>query len=203
MRKEATVTTILKRIYHPVRYLLMSEVQEFYGKGFRTIDYMAMGLSPVKGLHLEGIEVKKKRLDWIREMKTPEKSKAILQYCDKFWLLTVGSDIATINEIPENWGWMEIIDGQIYIRKEAPMLDPIAMSKAFLSRLMIKASSKEGWVKDEDVESIKKYVANVARLEAEEKQYETEDKYEDLLKTVQKYQKETGIDITKWQFSTQ
>lgn len=192
------ILRILYRGYFGNNYLIVEEVGTAYRLGVRYLDYVVMDMSIKRGLHLHGIEMKRSRADWYNELKNPQKGETAMQYCDYFWLLTVGEDIVKEEEIPDRWGWMEIKNGRNVIRKEAKQLDPIPLSRYFFGRLINRASCKLGYVR---IDSIKDNFVTVGwdskkaavLLEAAKIQHE----YDKLLKKLVEYKEETGIDLTR------
>lgn len=72
----------------------------------RYADAMALGLWPSSGLPLIGFEVKASRGDWLRELKQPEKAKAIQRYCDH-WFIVAPEGVVKLDELLPHWGLYE------------------------------------------------------------------------------------------------
>lgn len=70
----------------------------------RTIDAMAWGLWPSRGLLVDAFEVKCSRADWLRELKDPAKADAFADCADRFWIVAANGDVVKDGELPEGWG---------------------------------------------------------------------------------------------------
>lgn len=151
--KKQTLDILLKK-FPPNEYALMAEVRDAAGFGAsRSADFLLMGLWPSRGLDMIGIERKSYRGDWLSELKKPQKAENIYQYCDRWYLLTDNENVARIEEIPINWGWMHInVDGKLKVIKEAPKINPIPISKSFLACLLKRSACKDGWVTAQSID---------------------------------------------------
>ncbi len=197
---------IMKSVYEILRckfpekeYALLQEVSDAAGfSRSRSADYMIMSLYPSRGNSLSGVELKSHRGDWLNELKKPDKAENIFQYCDYFWLLTDGDNIAKLEEIPETWGWMSIKGGRISIMKVAPKLSPKPITKSFLAALLKRATDKsnfihrssiEGEIKNAVEQGINKRAANFEDLK---------NKYDELSTYVSEFEKATGITLNRY-----
>ncbi len=148
-----SVWEIIRKRYPESQYALLEEVSDAAGfQRSRSADYITIGLWPSRGLHVNGIELKSFRSDWLNELKNPKKAENIFQYCDYFWLLTTDDTIAKLEEIPEAWGWLCIKGEKIYVKKEAPKHDPKPISRSFLSSMFKRAVDKSGYIRREEVQ---------------------------------------------------
>jgi len=139
-----TQTPLWELIYKrfPIgEYAVFQEVRDAAGMSAnRSADGIAMNLYPSRGLAINGIEVKSSRSDWLSEKKKPEKAEAIFKYCDYFWLITDGENIAKLDEIPDAWGWLCRKGEKIYTMKDAPKQTPMPIGRHFLAALLKRAS---------------------------------------------------------------
>lgn len=135
---EDKVLSALRKRYHKNSHLILSEVRNSTGfpNQVRSADYVVVGLWPSQGLGLTGIEVKSARSDWLRERSRPDKSQEIFRFCGYWYLLTTAPDVATLEEIPGSWGWMDLSSGKLVIRKGAPVLCPELYTPEFLASLL-------------------------------------------------------------------
>jgi len=199
--KKPIIDILLKK-FPASEYALMAEVRDAAGFGAsRSADFLAMGLWPSRGLDMIGIERKSFRGDWLKELKTPEKAENIYQYCDRWYLLTDNENVAKIDEIPINWGWMHInVDGKLKVIKEAPKLSPIPISKSFLACVLKRASCKDGWV---TLNSIEDKVSEAKQAGLKERDYSnkrTIEQYEALSKDVREFEETTGLKLLNPRF---
>ena len=100
----------------------------------RTADALAMSLWPSKDLELHGFEVKISRSDWLRELKNPEKSAPFIELVDR-WFIVAPKDIVKKEELPQNWGLIEVISDELKISKSAPTIH--RSPKDAISRSMV------------------------------------------------------------------
>lgn len=196
MIKKQTLDILLKK-FPANEYALMAEVRDTADFGAsRSADFLIMGLWPSRGLDMIGIERKSYRNDWIKELKTPEKAENIYKYCDRWYLLTDNENVAKIEEIPINWGWMHVdINGKLKVFKEAPKLNPMPISKSFLACLLKRAASKEGWVTEQ---SIQERLDAAKEKGLQERNYNSKrivDAYEVLSKDVREFEDATGLKL--------
>lgn len=105
----------------------------------RTIDAMALGLWPSRGMELHGYEVKVSRADFRREIADPAKMDAFAHVLDRFWIVAP-KGVVPANELPATWGLLEVSDDGISIRQRvaAPLLteDRAAIPRTLLVPLM-------------------------------------------------------------------
>lgn len=105
------------------------------GRQNRNADAVIMGLYPSRGIHLDGVEIKTYRSDWLRELKNPAKAEAVSRYCDHWWIHAT-PDVVKVDELPEGWG-LRIWDGRIWTTaKQAAKRNPEPVSREFLASLL-------------------------------------------------------------------
>ena len=106
------------------------------GKVIRTADAIAVDLWPSTGNLVHGFEVKVSRSDWLTELRDPAKAEAIRRYCHHWWLVVPDAHIAH-DGLPDGWGLMAVgKDGQLRVRKKAPLLTPEPMPPSFIASLL-------------------------------------------------------------------
>jgi hypothetical protein len=113
----------------------------------RRADCIAMGLWPSRGIHLEGIEIKVSRSDWIAELKSPEKADAIGKYCDFWWLAVADETIVKDGELPANWGLLVLDGTKLRCAKQAPKLEAEALDRGFVAALLRRAAEAQDQVR--------------------------------------------------------
>lgn len=143
-KKTLKVIEALRRMYpHPNNAIIF----EFRGgTGWSResrADAIAMDLWPSHGLELIGFEIKTSRQDWLREVKNPDKSEPIKQFCDRWYLVVDDHSIVHQwkNELPDDWGLIVPnydyhFTGGLKTEKEAPKLNPKPLDRVFLASLM-------------------------------------------------------------------
>lgn len=101
----------------------------------RRIDVVAMNLWYSRGYAVHGGEIKVSRRDWLMELRDPAKAQAGFVYCNAWWLMT-SPGVATLEEIPETWGWLEYSGSRWSTKKKAPPLTPKPLDQAFVASLV-------------------------------------------------------------------
>lgn len=195
------VFPILRKHFPEDKYVLLEEVRDKAGySASRSADYIVMGLWPSRGLSLQGIELKSSRTDWLSEFKKPAKAENIFQYCDYFWLLTEGFDVAKKEEIPETWGWMNINQkGKVEIIKQAPKCIPTtAIDRHFLAALLKRASSKANYIRTDEIEDRLKLAEQIGLQKGMEHRLRMEKELNALKDVVREFQKESGIRLDQY-----
>lgn len=88
----------------------------------RTLDAMALGLWPSRGMELHGYEVKVSRADFRTELRDVGKMDAFAHVLDRFWVVAPRG-IVPRDELPATWGLLEVNDDQTIRQKvAAPLL---------------------------------------------------------------------------------
>lgn len=130
------IRAALKLRYAMPESVLFFEVQSGTGgRATRRADAVSVGCWPSRGMYIDGFEIKVSQHDWRRERLAPQKAEEIARYCDHWWLVT-GEEVAEAEEIPDRWGWMELEGDRLKVRKEAPLLEPVALDRAFVASLL-------------------------------------------------------------------
>lgn len=94
-------------------YVFMTQVRNAAGyDAKRTFDAVAVSCWPSRGLHIEVIEIKVSRSDWLAELKKPAKAEAAHEVADYF-TVCAPSGIVKKSELPDGWGLIEVLgDGE-------------------------------------------------------------------------------------------
>lgn len=160
MTTSAAVKALLRRRYAAPEWALFFEVADSTGAAQRRYaDAVAMNLFPSRGLSVHGFEIKVSKSDFMNEIRNPKKSAAVQQFCDRWWIVAPENAVDE-TLLPETWGWMQVTDTQLRIRKEAPKLAPVDLSRQFVAAMVRRAS-------EVDNSEIEKIVA--LRMEEREK----------------------------------
>lgn len=130
------VCAALKLRFEPASHALLFEVASGTGSNARRFaDALAFGLWPSHGHKVEGVEVKVSRSDFLSEMKSPQKSDAIMRYCHHWWL-ACPKGMVKPDELPPTWGLLELANGKLTTRVKAPTLTPEPMPPTFIASLL-------------------------------------------------------------------
>jgi hypothetical protein len=105
------------------------------GRQTRSADAIIMGLWPSRGIHMDGVEIKTYRSDWLRELKAPAKAEPVSRFCDHWWI-HAGPDVVKPEELPVGWG-LRVYDGRIWTTVvEAALRTPDAPNREFIASLL-------------------------------------------------------------------
>lgn len=112
------------------------------GRQNRNADAVIMGLWPSRGIHLEGVEIKTHRSDWLRELKIPAKAEAVSRYCDRWWIHATPG-VVKDGELPVGWG-LRTFDGRSWKTEvEADLKTPEPVTREFLAALLRRTDQQE------------------------------------------------------------
>ncbi|HXF53365.1 MAG TPA: hypothetical protein VNK52_04505 [Hyphomicrobiaceae bacterium] len=139
MTTAAEVKALLRRRYAPPEWALCFEVANATGGvADRYADAVAMNLYPSRGLTLHGFEIKVSKSDFLAEVRDPDKSVAVQQYCDYWWLVAPKSAV-DVTLLPEAWGWLAVETNRLRAVKPAPRLAAKPIDRAFLAAMVRRA----------------------------------------------------------------
>lgn len=163
----------------------------------RRADAVAMNCFPSRGMEIHGVEVKHFRSDWLRELKQPDKSTDVQQYCDRWWIATPPG-VVKIEELPITWGLLELKDDKLRQIKAAPVLEAKPISRPFMASVLRSAGKVDDMVvrKLVDAQVATARAQDQARLESELTR--RRGKADEVLKKVEEIKAKTGIDLTDW-----
>jgi hypothetical protein len=194
---EADIKHLLYKRYSPPQYAFMTNVANSTGWASRYADGVAFSLWPSSGFQIEGFEMKVSRSDFLSEMKHPEKSCDIMQYCDRWWLVAP-KGVAHPDELPKTWGFYEIVGKKLFKRKPAPQNEnKEEVSLNFIAAMLRRAT--EGsipkdvlWREREDLQKSLKEESD-AKVEGVNKELEK------LRDGIKRFEDETGINMLGWE----
>lgn len=150
--------------YPAQSHALMFEVAPRTGGGTRYADAVSVGLWSSHGHKVEGFEIKVSRSDFLSEMKQPEKSAPVFEYCNHWWL-ACPKGMVKPDEVPATWGLLELQeDGCLRVKKAAPVLEPRPLTTAFFAA-MIRRTEPHG----EIIESLLRRAEKVQYAQLEER----------------------------------
>lgn len=127
---------MLRKRFAAPEWAYLEEVAPATGGGTRYADAVAVNLWQSRGHAVYGFEIKVSRGDWLRELKKPEKAEqSVFSYCDR-WFIVAPAGVLKDGELPPTWGYMELREGGLVARVEAPKLEPKPIGRAFFASLM-------------------------------------------------------------------
>lgn len=176
-------------------WAFFEEVRESTNHNVRSCDAIAMRLWPHKGLEINGFEIKTSRSDWLNELRYPDKSQAIKQYCDRWWLVAASKSIVK-DDLPQDWGMLWPRGDKLVICRGAPQLKPKPIGRKFLAALLRRASEQT-----HDSEAHKAaYEKGLARgRERAERELElAQEELKSLQEDVTGFQEASGLEIDGW-----
>lgn len=199
------VREVLRKRYAAPEWALLEEVRNatgFSNREERYADALAMNLYPSRGLSILGFEIKTARGDWLRELKSPDKSVPIQKYTDYWWVVAGGSSIVQKDEVPDAWGLMVYGNGRMNIVKDAPKLASQALDRGFVASMMRRmneyVSTQLG-----SAEAIQE-AFNKGKAEAESgkslEQRRLESDVRALRDRINHFEEETGVQIDRWSY---
>lgn len=198
---EAQILEVLRlyRFADP-EFAFIPHVNEGTGAGRgRTLDAVAMGLWPSRGLHLHGIEVKAYRGDWLRERKKPAKADGWAMACHFFWV-AAPEGVVCVDELPHGWGLITVSPRGTKATHTATLREAEPLTLIRIAALL-RAACKIG---DEVVPRAQVKEAAAAELERIKGQLEHQHgramesrtlHYQQLLKGADRFEKLSGIHI--------
>jgi hypothetical protein len=132
------VIACLKVYFATPAYCLLEQVADGTGaRQHRWADAVAMSVWPSRGYDIHGIEVKVSKSDWKSELKQVEKSTAVQQYMNRWWICTPDETIIAPGELPPTWGWMVCTaKGTMKVIVPAPVLTPKPISVEFMASIL-------------------------------------------------------------------
>lgn len=198
MRTTEELGDLLAHKYRGDEWAYFREVPDGTGGNMtRSVDGLAMGLWPSRGLELMGFEIKKTRSDWLRELKNPAKADAICRFCDR-WYIVANKNVVKLEELPTTWGLIEAWGCQLRVKVKAPKLEPVSVDRSFLAGILRRASEKPEEIR------LKAYNEGHNRGYKDGKEWNEMDvtrankDREKLEKEVSDFEEASGIRISKW-----
>lgn len=186
---------LLSLRYAPPAYAFFTEVGNGTGaNGSGYADAIAVALFPSMGLKLDGFEIKSIRSDWLKELNHPEKSYDFVRHSDRWWIVAP-KGVVNIDEVPKNWGYMELIGEKFYIKKRAPELDAV-FDKEFAVSLLRRAT--EGTVQRSTLWKLQEKARDDAKIGYQKEIDDANEKYEKLRKKVRAFEELAGFPIDGW-----
>ncbi len=151
---DPAILSALRELYSAPEWLVLGEVRS--GTGFREevryADALAVNMWPSSTDRLIGFEFKAAtlarhaRADLRRELKRPEKARAIGRFCS-LWYLVVRAPwkktLFSFDELPEGWGLIEVGTGKPVVVRQGVERMAESLSEALMLSL-IRSASEQG-----------------------------------------------------------
>lgn len=193
------VRALLRARFAAPEWALLFEVKNRTGSGpGRSGDALAMNLWPSRGLELHGFEIKVSRQDWLRELRRPEKSENLQQYCERWWLVAGDASIVQPGELPATWGLMVVRGRRVVATREAPLLVP--MDRIFMASVLRNAA--QNLTDGPEVEAIVQLQVKERMKGAEERCRSrlgfNQDESNRLKESVRLFEEASGIQINEY-----
>lgn len=168
------------------KYIPLTQVASSTGGANNIADLMIIGAWHSSGNFVEGFEVKVSRADWLNEVKNPDKCQPSKKFCHKWWLVIADPAMVKDGELPDDWGMMAVVNGELKVIKKAPILEPVPLEVDFVASLL-RTDARETIPLDVHRDKLKDYKRDV---EAEYKK-----RYAGLLKFVKELHSELGVKL--------
>lgn len=126
--KASDVVGALERRFNPKapvrQYATFTELTDEGNK--RRIDFLAVNLWLSRGRIVEGVEVKVRREDWMKELRQP-KADSWFRVANRWWV-AAPQGVVKVSEVPAGWGFLEVLRGprswKLVEKVVAPALSP-------------------------------------------------------------------------------
>ena len=185
----------LEKVFPAPAHVLLSQVRNGtgYSRRARTADALVASVWPSRGLHLIGVEIKVSRSDWLKELRSPEKSTSIQNYC-RHWYVATPPGIVEPGTLPTTWGLIEVSDKRTKIVTPAPTLEPQPLDMLFLCSVL-RAVAEQSVAKRELQRMVEERVEEKLAFEAEIKGRELRD----LKERIELFEKASGVKLETYQ----
>jgi hypothetical protein len=163
----------------------------------RTIDAVALGLWPSRGMLLDGYEIKVSRSDWLRELKNPAKAEEFAGLVDRLWLVVSDAAIVKDGELPDGWGLLVKSGERLRAKVKAQRLTtgnglPPRFGRSFLVPLLRAMNAVPPDMREALREEAERQVSVQSQYDAEE--------LAKLREQVEAFEKGAGIKIQTWRY---
>jgi hypothetical protein len=199
---EYDVEQLLAARYCAPEWAFLPQVSNGTGMSHRrTADAVAMNCYPSRGMEIHGFEIKVSRADWLREVRDPDKSIAVQQYCDRWWIVV--SDLKKIiepGELPPTWGVMAPWRGGLKVHVKAPELKSKDLSRTFVASLLRKAAETMTSKAKLDAAYMrgKREGMEHADKQAEHRMEHFKNERDALQGAIREFEEKAGVRISQW-----
>lgn len=153
---------------------------------------------------MHGIEIKCSRSDWVKELRSPNKSAPIQKYCDRWWIVVGDENIVHKGELPPTWGLMipSPRGAKLVVKTQAPKLEAVELDRGFIASMLRRASEQiERANTGKESEHYKKGYAEGKREEASKKDstnFYLKQDLERLRGDVKEFEEASGVRIQRY-----
>lgn len=182
----------LRKKFPPPSYELIPQCRSAVGaETARTADALGVSTWLSNGLYFFGIEIKVTRSDWRKELTDPGKAEAISRYC-RHWYVAAPKDVVPPDELPPNWGLLEVTQRGVRTTKHAPDLEPQPPSLEFICAIL--RASAAATIPAIEIQTR----INAAVAAAEEKaEKDASRRYKRLQRKIEIFEKASGVSIAE------
>lgn len=192
------IQNALRLRYPSNSHALLWEVSNSTGANIRRYaDAVAIGLWPSHGHEIEGIEIKNSRQDWLRERANPEKSHAVYQYCNRWWLACPKGLVAP-DELPPTWGMLELVGNAMRVKHKAPVLEPKQVSLGFMAALLRRHAGADDEMTERAIRQAVEKETSQIRLAAKHDATRAMQAADEAMKKIAAIKAATGIDLESY-----
>lgn len=196
------IQNALRLRYPSNSHALLWEVSNSTGANIRRYaDAVAIGLWPSHGHEIEGIEIKNSRQDWLRERANPEKSHAVYQYCNRWWLACPKGLVAP-DELPPTWGMLELVGNAMRVKHKAPVLEPKQVSLGFMAALLRRHAGADDEMTERAIrQAVEKETSQIrldAKNDVERRRTLAMQSADEAMKKIAAIKEATGIDLESY-----
>jgi len=196
------VIGLVRKRHNGPGWVVFSELANSTGGNVRGFaDAFAVGIWPSRGYEAHVYEFKASREDLKRELDDPRKADNIGKYADYFWLTVTDEKLIETLVIPEHWGILTPRGSGdtavLRVVKKAPKQEAAPWTRGFVAAMVRHVHDKH--VTREEYNRVKEDAESELRKRIEREvsweHVNTTRAHEELLKAVQDFYKESGIDI--------
>lgn len=134
------VKKILKNKYSQPEYEIFFEVSSTTGtlnNQTRYADVVAFNMFASREYKIIGFEIKVNRNDLLKELKEASKAEAIYKYCDEWYLVVANNILRETDEVPDNWGIMEINENnKIKTIRKSKRNQNVILDRTFIASIL-------------------------------------------------------------------
>lgn len=182
----------LKAHIAPPAFCFLEQVADGTGaRQHRWADAVAMSVWPSRGYDVHGFEVKVSRYDWLNELKQPEKSAAVQQYMNRWWIATPDESIIHPGELPPTWGHMICKGKGMKVIHPAPALNPKPLTVEFVASILRNFSKA-------DEADVQRRIYDACEKAREDQSGYLQKEYASLKKTLNDFEVASGLKIERW-----